>query len=205
MNQPLLPTDSPPPPDGITVERETIGTSHLAPQRSLSSGFGDVMKRERALQAATEMFLGADHGLHSSAIDRILREQYTRLGANIAILEQRYETEPATSRDRALQASRPPAAVGGNRAIERAKHGGLRELAVQHQSLLASVERLLADGSDGQRGALILTEVAHNHEEMAWMLTALLRDGLGTCDVLPISIDATLGGTGSTTVGKPQP
>jgi hypothetical protein len=191
MNQPILPTNSAPPLAGVTVERVTTGSNLLATPRPLSNRFGDVLKEERALQAATEKYLGADHGLHASAMDRILRDQYTRLGANIAILEQRYKTEPAASRDRALQASRPPASGSGNCAIEPAKHGWLRELAVQHQTLLASVERLLADGSDGQRGALILTEVVHNHEEMAWMLTALLRDGLGTCDIVPISIDQT--------------
>jgi hypothetical protein len=47
------------------------------------------------------------------------------------------------------------------------------------------------DEHHGQQGALILTEVAHNHEEMAWMLTALLHEDLSVHDFVPVPIIAT--------------
>ena len=45
----------------------------------------------------------------------------------------------------------------------------------QHTSLLTDIEALIECAPDGQRGELILNEVGRNHEEMAWILTSLLR------------------------------
>jgi hypothetical protein len=52
----------------------------------------------------------------------------------------------------------------------------LPELVAQHTRLLTDIDALIGCAPDGQRGELILTEVSRNHEEMAWMLTALLKD-----------------------------
>lgn len=49
-------------------------------------------------------------------------------------------------------------------------------LVAQHQNLMAEIDPIIAQNPDGQRGKLILTEVARNHEEMAWMLLALLNE-----------------------------
>ena len=148
------------------------------------------MRKERDLQSVTENYADLDHGPHSAVVTRILREQSRRLGANIAILEQRYEPLPSGSRVGTLQTVHPPLRLVCDPSVEPAERGWLRGLIGQHERLIKSAENLVTDGSDGQRGALILKEVVQNHEEMTWMLTALLRDGLATCDIMPIPVDA---------------
>lgn len=138
-------------------------------QPSLTSGFGAVIEKEQSLQGATEGALGCVGGAHAAQADRILRHQNTRLGANIALLQQRYESLPLPERFLQIQppvpAQSPPHATGP-----------IADLLARHNGLLAEIETLIDCAPDGQRGELILREVSRNHDEMAWMLTALLRE-----------------------------
>ncbi|MCR6655738.1 MAG: hypothetical protein NVV63_07960 [Opitutus sp.] len=137
-----------------------------------------MIEKERDLQSATESSFGQAGGRHSADLDRILHHQHSRLGANIALLEQRYEALPKPERfvhwhDRA----RPPTEPRRTQLLETEL---LPELVAQHTRLLADIDALIACAPDGQRGELILTEVSRSHEEMAWMLTALLKDDEST-------------------------
>lgn len=170
-----IPTDSRSPPHtgGVTTRASTDAHDDTA-QPSLMSGFREVIAKERALQSATQESLGQTGGPHSADLDRILLHQCSRLGANIALLEQRYE---ALSRpEQFVPGPNPAQPPGDARRMEPNKPGFLPALVVQHVRLLAEIDGLIASAPDGQRGELILTEVSRSHEEMAWMLTALLKD-----------------------------
>lgn len=163
-----------PPQSGGVVTRAPTGARNDTAQPSLTSGFGAVIEKERDLQSATEGSFGLVRGPHSADLDRILHHQHSRLGANIALLEERYEALPKPERfvnwhDRA----RPPAQPRRQQQDEAAL---LPELVAQHTRLLSDIEALINCAPDGQRGELILTEVSRSHEEMAWMLTALLKE-----------------------------
>lgn len=162
-----------PPQSGGVITRASTGPGNDTAQPSLTSGFGSVIEKEHGLQSATECSFGHVSGDHAADIDRILRQQHSRLSANIALLEQRYEALPNPERFASWHnRSRPPAAP---RRTPRAGTELLPNLIAQHNSLLADIESLIACAPDGQRGELILTEVGRNHEEMAWMLAAVLR------------------------------
>lgn len=168
---------SPPKSGGVTTRAPT-GAHNDTAQPPLTSGFGAVIEKEHKLQSATEDSFGQASGPHSADLDRILHHQHLRLGANIALLEQRYEALPIPERfvnwhDHA----RPPAQP---RRTQQDEAELLPELLAQHTRLLADIEGLIGCAPDGQRGELILTEVSRSHEEMAWMLTALLKDDEST-------------------------
>jgi hypothetical protein len=141
----------------------------------LTSGFGAVIEKERVLLSATAGSLGHASGQHSAEIDRILRHQHSRLSANIALLEQRYEALPNPERFARWNDRRAPP-LTPRRIAPRDEPEVLPELIARHTGLLADIEALIDGGPDGQRGELILTEVSRNHQEMAWMLTALLKE-----------------------------
>lgn len=161
-------------PLGGMITRASSSASDDTAQPSLTSGFGAVLEKEQDLQSATEGSFGLLSGPHSTDLNRILHHQHVRLGANIALLEQRYEALPVPQRfvnwhDHA----RPP-----SHACHPLGHPAepLPELVAQHTRLLADIDALIRCSPDGQRGELILREVSRSHEEMAWMLIALLKD-----------------------------
>jgi hypothetical protein len=163
-----------PPQFGGVVTRAQTGPRNNTAQPSLTSGFGAVIEKEHDLQAATEGSFGHVSGHRSTDVDRILRRQHSRLGANIALLEQRYEALPNPERfvnwhDR----GRPPAKPQRTQCDATEL---FPDLIAQHTRLLADIDALIGCAPDGQRGELILTEVSRNHEEMAWLLTALLKE-----------------------------
>jgi hypothetical protein len=153
------------------------------PARSFASGFGAVLEQESDLQASTEGYLGTVDGPHSAATDRILRDQQIRLGANVSLLEQRYDMLPASARFRGLRGRlRPPAKA---RRVTMESIDALRHLVAEHLGLMENLELLM-----GKRGEHLLAEVAHNHEEMAWMLTALLKEDQSVRDQVAIPMVA---------------
>lgn len=164
-----------PPQSGRAVTRPQPDSQNTTAQPALTSGFGAVIEKEHALQNATEGSVGHVLGQHARDLDRILRHQHSQLGANIALLEQRYEALPNPGRfvswdDR----HHPPAASRCKESQDEIEL--LPDLIARHTHLLADIEALISCVADGQRGELILTEVRRNHEEMAWMLTSLLKD-----------------------------
>lgn len=161
------------PQSGGVISRAPEGATNDTAQPSLTSGFGALIEKERELQSATESSFGRLTGYHAAELDRILHRQHTRLGALIALLEQRFEALPKPERfanwhDRSPTPSSPRA--------PREKSELLPDLIGRHTRLLADIDALIGCAPDGQRGELILTEVSRSHEEMAWMLTALLKE-----------------------------
>lgn len=166
-------SDTRSPPRSGVVTRAPIGARNDTAQPALTSGFGAVIEKEHDLQSAIERSFGQTGGEHSADLDRILHHQHSRLGANIALLEQRYEALPKPERFANWHDRGWPPAKGRDASDEAAL---LPELVAQHTGLLSDIEALIGCAPDGQRGELILTEVGRSHEEMAWMLTALLHD-----------------------------
>jgi hypothetical protein len=175
MHNPTETDSRSPPQSGGVVTRAPMGSGNDTAQPSLTSGFGAVIEKEHDLQATTEGSLGQVSGLRSTEIDRILRQHHSRLGANIALLEQRYEALPNPERFVSWQ-DRPHAPVATRRKLSGGETEFLPDLIARHTSLLADIGALIACAPDGQRGELILSEVSRNHEQMAWRLTALLKE-----------------------------
>lgn len=167
-----------PPRRGGTVTRAPAGAQNDTAQPSLTSGFGTVIERERDLQRATEATLGQTRGRRSAELDRILRHQHSRLGANIALLEQRYEALPIPARFVNWHDRGHPSPRTEHMGAEEAEL--LPRLVEQHTRLLIDISALIDCAPDGQRGELILAEVSRSHEEMAWMLTALMKEDEST-------------------------
>ena len=88
--------------------------------------------------------------------------------------------------------ARPPAVA---RRTQRDPGDLLPDLVAQHTRLLTDIDALIGRAPDGQRGELILTEVSRSHEEMAWMLTALLRDDESSQRMAPDQPSENPGGT----------
>ncbi|HYP16429.1 MAG TPA: hypothetical protein VEQ65_04390, partial [Opitutus sp.] len=154
-----------------TQKRPGAGGPRDTAQPSLSSGFAAVMDEERALHAATEAYLGSQGTSSSVFRSGILREHLTQLAANIALLRQRYEGSAISGRAPSTPAETSLLAAGDPRCSP------LLALLAGHRSLLGSVAALKTERADGQRGELILAEVARRHEEMAGALDALVRSG----------------------------
>jgi hypothetical protein len=165
--------------------RSPFSAGHQSTNDFSSPGFGAVMEQEHVLRSSTSGFLDSAPGRQETAIDRILRTQQIQLGANIALLEQRYEMPaPAAAADRA----REPHA--SSMPVTPASVDRLSALVSHHVKVLGQIDTLLAAGGDGQRGGLILAQVAHNHEEMAWTLTTLLKENESVRDATPVPVIA---------------
>lgn len=158
---------------GGVVRRAPAGARNDAVWASLTSGFGAVLEKEHELQSATESSFASTTGQRSADLDRILHLQHSRLGANIALLEQRFAALPKPERfaswhERSRPASKPPAPGHETKRLP--------DLVGQHTRLLADLDALIGCAPGGQQGEHILAEVSRSHEEMAWMLTALLKE-----------------------------
>jgi hypothetical protein len=172
-------TDPPPQPlSRGTTTRASAGRDNTA-QPPLTSGFGTVMEMEQAMRSSTEAELGRDNGPKSTAIDRILGQQLMLLDANLALLAQRYEMLPNPARFASVPGAPDPLAPSGTDAASDGAAGWMASLVAEHLNLGRAVEALIIRRPDGQRGELILAEIARNHSEMAWMLTALLNEDAG--------------------------
>jgi hypothetical protein len=172
---------------GITT-RADPGPNNNTAQPSLTSGFGAVMKHEYDIQSATTRYLDGNDGPCSDEADRLLRQHQGRLGANIALLEQRYALLPEPARFQALHERQPRTRPSRNEATARVS--ALTALVAQHLKLLENIDALMAGRPDGQRGLLILAEVARNHEQMAWALTALRKTDGSVRDQVPMPVIA---------------
>jgi len=162
------------PQSGGVITRAESGPGNDTAQPSLTSGFGAVIEKEHNLQSATEGSFGNVSGHRSTEVDRILHHQHARLGANIALLEQRYEALPKSERFVNWREREQPSAKP--RSTQRDETELLPNLVAQHTRLLGDIEALIGCAPDGLRGELMLAEVSRSHEEMASMLTTLLKD-----------------------------
>lgn len=131
------------------------------------------MRREIEVQRATAHCLGEANEVPAGDVSRLLREQEGRLAANIALLEQRYETTPL---DGSYRAPRERLVSEGGSVTSPPSVACLWRIAAQHVELCDEIEMLIVGGADGQRGELILNEVVRSHEHMARALKALIKE-----------------------------
>lgn len=162
-----------PPHRSLTETRASKASDKCTAEPPLASGFGLIIDKEHALRTSLADWAGRIGGNRAADVEGILRQQQYQMDATIALLEQRYEGfstgEHAAKTDnvRRSATSAPTSYEAGD---------VLRDLGGQHASLLVDIDALLERAPDGQRGELILAEVKRNHEEMAWVLTASLRE-----------------------------
>lgn len=184
----LRATQSQAPPSVHTLRAGTDLFQDTA-EPSLTSGFGTVIDHERTLEASTEASLLALDQTSSTALRRILGDQRNQLGTNIALLEQRYQALPHPERFQALRLlGTLPKGARHNAATSAADP--LPPLIAQHRTLLGNIASLMARRADGQRGELILAEVARRHEAMTWTLIALGEPTDAARDTLPVRVFA---------------
>lgn len=169
--EPLIDIDSSRPALGSSFTSRAPTGAHDTAQPALASGFGAIIEAELELQQAIAVALGRLGGEHVVEEDRILRHQFVQVGANIALLEQRYQTLLPSDRFTAWE----PAELAG--AAQSNEPPALYDLIARHERLIESVNALIDCNPDGQRGELTLREIARNHHELARMLTALLSEG----------------------------
>lgn len=153
-------------------------------QPPLTGGFSGVMEHERDLQRSTEAYLRLTNGVHATSLHHVLREQSAQLSGNLALLRQRYEALPRGNRGRILRGR--IAQESPDAPVPRLDQ--LRPLIVKHRATLADISTLMVQRADGQRGALILAEVARSHEAMAGALTALAPPDAAVHDALPVPV-----------------
>ncbi|MDO8541537.1 MAG: hypothetical protein Q7S40_13945 [Opitutaceae bacterium] len=197
------PTDSRSQPSSVvTIARAEVGTENKTAQPPLTSGFGAVLEQERDLHSSTERYQRGPDGPHSAATDSLLCDQQLRLRANIALLEQRYELLPHPTRFEAWRgkAAPLPADQGGDEKGTKS----LPALIAGHRKVLKNITTLIEQRPDGQRGELIMAEVARHHVQMAGTLTALLGndDAAHNVDVNPIVAQASAPATPGTNVSR---
>lgn len=140
----------------------------VAPTR----GFGPLLEQEHALETSVSDNLLFIDGPRSAEIRCLLESQQGRVAGGIMLLEQRLERLPYPERFRALAQLRAHAFEG----MPAARKTGLARLAHQHTELQDSLLALIEHRPEGGRSERILVAVAQNHEEMAWMINALLSE-----------------------------
>lgn len=158
-----------------TPEGRNPPTGPTSPRRGSvppTRGFGPLIEQEHALETSVSDNLLFVDGPRSAEIRRLLESQQGRIAGGIMLLEQRVESLPNPERFRALVQLRAHASEG----MPVARETGLAHLAHQHLDLQDSLLALIEQRSDSGRPERILRAVARNHEEMAWMLNALLSE-----------------------------
>lgn len=177
-----FPSDKNPSPDSPAAAAH--GPSAAVAHAPLTSGFGSVLEKEHILQSSIEGVLRTAERVRPVDLDRILRHQQARIGTNIVLLEQRNEMLPHPARFLPLHGKHASIPTSRRTGPESASDGPLPKLVAQHVTVASDIDALIAHGSNGQRGDIILSEVARSHEEMAWLLTALLQEDRSTRDRL---------------------
>ncbi|HUR57153.1 MAG TPA: hypothetical protein VM029_05560 [Opitutaceae bacterium] len=158
------------------MARVDSGPDDPVTRPSLTSGFAVVIEHEHDIRAATTGYLADQDAWRSDALERLLRQQQTQVAANIALLKQRYEMLPHPERFQALHQTLPRLSKSRGKTETRERASPLTALITEHVRLLESIDRLIARGREQHHAEHLLAEVARNHEEMAWELTALRGD-----------------------------
>lgn len=141
----------------------------------LTSGYGVLFEKEERLRSAVCDRIGEAHGGHGSDLRRILRRHQKLLEANQTLLRRRCDELPCGSRFGALRNPHPhwPLARGSDPLEERSALG---DLVARHASLIGDIEALVSRAAGRERAEPLLVEMEQNHEDMAWMLTALINE-----------------------------
>lgn len=185
------------PPIAPAVGQGGLESSSENPSPLLVSGFGSVMEKELDLQYSTNEYVKSLVLSAQDELGRILREQQTRLYTNITLLEHRHEMLPHPERFASLPSKITEMPEWENPPIASEHSAMLLDLSDQHRQIQTDIESLISQGHDGQRGELMLLQVARSHEEMAWVLRSLLKEDVTERNeaVQPIDVIPTVGTT----------
>src|SRR5688572_14170321 len=114
------------------------------------------MDQENTLLSSTDVCLHMDIGPHAASLNRIFSEQRTRVGVNVSLLEQCYETLPLPARFQALPGKLGPPSKTPRVSGALESDGLLQNLVEQHLHLRDNIELLAAHDPQGPN---ILAEV----------------------------------------------
>ena len=150
-----------------------------APAPLLTSGFGSLIEEEHALETYLGECIHTIGGQHGDSVDRIFVNHLQQIREILALLYKRSEMLPNPARFRTLKL--------GARIFTRSPHQiippvqpVLHRLVSLHLHLQRGIEVLLKKDHDAKCDETMLSQVAQKHDEMGWMLTALLKeDGRG--------------------------
>ncbi len=167
---------------------EPVLESLRGPTLTPTRGFGPLLEQEHALQVSNADNLLFVAGPHATDIRRILEDQQGRIAGGIGLVEQRVETLPYPERFHSLAHHRASSVDG----MPAPRETGLADLAHQHLNLQSGLLSLIEHRPEGGQPELLLVAAARNHEEMAWMLTALLNEDDTVRDRVNLPIVAAL-------------
>jgi hypothetical protein len=153
--------------------RASPAAQNTTAEPPLRSGFGLLIDGEHRLRDSLAECSGRIEGNQAANVERILQHQQKQVDANIALLQQRYEG--ISTGQIGAESNQPrPTCMSDSTTL---KTGDiLRDLGRQLANLMTDIDGLVERAPDGQRGELILAEVRRHHEEMAWILKALLSE-----------------------------
>lgn len=128
------------------------------------------------MQAAVEVVRSEANGPRAKDLVRILDGQQTQLSTGIAALDRRCDELPHAERFHRLEWRHPaPDQTRRSPATGPAVHG-LEGLAAMHLELAANIREVMEHHLKEQAEPA-LEGVARDHEEMAWVLSALTHEG----------------------------
>lgn len=155
-----------------TVALLPSGSESLVP-RELTSGFGTIVAEERSLRTLVELCRERASGRHAENLVRILSHHLVQIDAVLALLVSRRALLPKPARFRGTEEPngtlyRHTAGLDGPAALP--------ELRNRHLKLIARLEALIASMGIAPQREPLLREAHQRHEEMAWMLAALIAE-----------------------------
>lgn len=145
-----------------------------ASPQPMTSGFGVVIEKEDCLGRINRESLGEIHTVGKSDLWCLLRHHQLLIEKNQQLLLHRCDQLSRGERfTRLYTANRPWA--GAPRAAN-GRHGPLPDLLARHTSLIGDLDALISRAKRGEHDESLLAEIERNHEEMAWMLMALMKE-----------------------------
>jgi hypothetical protein len=158
-------------PTSQSAENARPGPDALLP---FVHGLGAVLQQEHALLASLQRNPPLTSGAHAADLARIVTGQRTRVTETVLLLEARCRMFPQPTRF----AGTPFDLPAGEDAHEPAPDGddALAQLVDRHTTLARELGALDELRSGWDPATPLLREAARNHEEMAWMLLALIHE-----------------------------
>lgn len=151
-------------------------------------GYGALMEQQYLLQSVTNESGRSLTGSRSKHVRRMLEKHYIKIGDSISLLARFCDDLPQPGRFRTWLGERSGTAGRWQALRAHSIHSGLAQLLALHTKVMAEVGMLTDELSLGDEGRQILSEVARNHEDMASMLTDVVKKdvSIGDQEIPPI-------------------
>lgn len=155
----------------------------------LTSGFGSVIEEEHELQTLLRECTRTATGIHGDNIARIFINHLQEIDEILALLYERSDRLPHPLRFTVLKSGLPlPTHARPLSSFAQPLFG---RLVAFHLHLQGGIEKLLIKEPELGGEKQLLKQIAQRHEDMAWMLNALIKEDApgGDPDILRV-VDA---------------